>query len=409
MNSILLEVFAISLCVFAYLGIGRLLCHYTLDPPVNARHSHVNQLDGLRAVLAIGVFIHHFFCISNFVRYGDMHRNMSTLAQTLGTWSVSMFFTITSYLFCQRLLDIRSGANFVGLQFIIGRIFRIVPVAILAGFLFLSCNFRVYIDVTDLNRLSSNWLELLNTMSGSFYKVASGPKSNYLEEYSWLIQGNAQWTLHYEWVFYLCIVVLSVIRLSARNVIMPILATVGLCCFMENTSTILLSVDPMWSFIPGIIVGIFDKQVRSSKFLSSKLGGIIAIFLVFSSTFIVEIKYKIPIQSLFLAIIVCGNPITHFLQSNIMRSLGSLTYSIYMLHGSVQYIWIRWIVTVPSASQMSIGAWWAAASLQVIFTVFLAFWSHRLIEIPCMQFGSRVSRQLYSLIERKQRWLVEWI
>ena len=134
-----------------------------------------------------------------------------------------------------------------------------------------------------------------------------------------------------------------------------------------------------------------------------------AITAVIASAFYTKLKVKIPANTLFLCVILSNNTATRILESKLLRSLGDTTYSVYLLHGIVQYITLKWIVTIPIALSMPAWLWWLTCALQVVVIVIVARVSFEYVEKPGIEVGKRLYSWLMNLIERRAEWLLNWI
>jgi peptidoglycan/LPS O-acetylase OafA/YrhL len=164
-----------------------------------------------------------------------------------------------------------------------------------------------------------------------------------------------------------------------------------------------------WAFIPGLILGVTSRYWKNSRYLSHPVTAAIAITAVIASGFYSKLKVKIPANTLFLAIILSNNTATRLLESKLLRSLGETTYSIYLLHGIVQYVTLKYIVTIPTARNIPDWLWWLACAAQVVVIVAISRLSFEYVEKPGIEVGKRFYSWLMNLIERRSRWLLNWI
>jgi peptidoglycan/LPS O-acetylase OafA/YrhL len=369
------------------------------------------QVDGLRGLLALGVMTYHYFAIRHLIINGELEfGRMSSILRLLGTWTVPIFFAITAFLFSQRLIWSENRQGRSTAKFLFGRLFRLIPTSLLACLLFLLTNLLVYTDMRDSRLLLHNWNVLMNAALSSIRHPASGPDSEQLSSWAWGIACGPQWTLHFEWMFYILIATLSFVSFSKKSILVPLIA-IGLFFFlMDGSIGFVLQWDwMMWAFIPGLLLGISKPYWMKFKLLSHPITAIIAISAVLASAFYDKLKVKIPANTLFLAIVLSNNTATRFLESKLLRSIGETTYSVYLLHGLVQYVTLKWIVTIPIARSMPEWLWWMTCALQVIFIVIIGRLSFEYVEKPGIEAGKRFYAWLMNLIERRAKWLLNWI
>jgi peptidoglycan/LPS O-acetylase OafA/YrhL len=403
------ELYPICLLLIAFLTTGWLI-HHTYPSPADDKPRDI-QIDGLRGLLAFGVMNYHYFGIRHLIFNGELlFGRTSKITALLGVWTVPIFFAITAYLFSQRLFRMENHQGRTISKFLLGRIFRLIPTSLLACVLFLLANLVVYTDLQDPNLLLHNWKVLLNASLSSIRRPASGPDSNLLAPWAWPIACGPQWSLHFEWIFYLSLAALSLFTFKKQSVLLPVMIIIVLLVGIQGTRDFFKNWDFMtWAFVPGLILGLTSKYWKNSRYLSNPLTAAIAITAVITSAFYDKLKIKIPANTLFLAVILSNNTATRLLESKLVRSLGETTYSLYLLHGIVQYITLKWIVTLTIARSMPEWLWWLTCVLQVVVIVLLARLSFEFVEKPGIEIGKRFYTWLMNLIERRAQWLLNWI
>lgn len=405
----LIEIYPISLLLITFLATGWILLHrYPLIDDGKARDI---QVDGLRGLLAFGVMTYHYFGIRRLIFDGELlFGRTSKITALLGIWTVPIFFAITAYLFSQRLLRMENHQGRLVIKFLLGRIFRLIPTSLLACVLFLLANLVVYTDLQDPNLLLHNWKILLNAALSSIRHPASGPDSSQLAPWAWSIACGPQWTLHFEWIFYLSLAALSLFTLKKQSVLLSVTIIIVLMKGIQGSRDFFQNWDSVtWAFIPGLILGVTRSNWKNSRFLSHPGTAAIAITAVIASGFYSKLKLKIPANTLFLGIILTNNTATRLLESKLLRSLGETAYSIYLLHGIVQYVTLKYIVTIPTARNMPDWLWWLSCAAQVVVIVAVSRMSFEYVEKPGIQVGKRFYSWLMNLIERRARWLLNWI
>jgi peptidoglycan/LPS O-acetylase OafA/YrhL len=403
------ELYPICVLLFTFLTTGWLI-HHTYPSPADDKPRDI-QIDGLRGLLAFGVMTYHYFGIRHLIINGELRFDRtSSITALLAGWTVPIFFAITAYLFSQRLLRLENHQGRSISKFLLGRVFRLIPTTLLACVLFLLTNFVVYTDMHDPKLLLHNWKVLLNASLSSIRHPASGPDSEQIATWAWSIACAPQWTLHFEWIFYLSLAALSVLTLKKQSMLLPALILIVLMIGVQGTRDFFQNWDFMtWAFVPGLILGLTNKYWKNSRYLSHPVTAMIAVATVIASAFYSKLKVKIPANTLFLAVILSNNTATRCLESKLLRSLGETTYSIYLLHGIVQYITLKWIVTIEIARNMPEYLWWLTCAVQVVVIVIVARLSFEFVEKPGIEVGKRFYVWLMNLIERRAKWLLNWI
>jgi peptidoglycan/LPS O-acetylase OafA/YrhL len=403
------ELYPICLLLVVFLATGWLLYHrYPISDDDKDRDI---QVDGLRGLLAFGVMTAHFFGIHSLVFNGEWYTgNLSKVISLVGSWPVPMFFGITAYLFGQRLIRSEFEQGRFLIKFLSGRCFRLIPTTLFACVLFLIANSKVYTDKQFPQLLIYNYKVLLNAASSSIFQPPTGPKTQLVKSWAWHIACGSHWTLHFEWIFYFSLVALSLVRMKKQSVLIPTIIIMLLLIGIQGTRVFFIQWDYItWAFIPGLILGVTCIYWKSHRYLRHPFAAMIAIAAVIASAFDNKLKVKIPANTIFLAVILSNNTATRLLESKLLRSLGETTYSIYLLHGIVQYITLKWFVTLPIAGSMPEWLWWLTCALQVVVIVVIARLTFEFVEKPGIEAGKRFYSWLMNLIELRAKWLLNWI
>jgi peptidoglycan/LPS O-acetylase OafA/YrhL len=406
------ELFAISLLLISFLVTGSfVLRKYSPSNEISTIECRDIQVDGLRALLAFGVMTYHYFAIRHLVNNGEVKFNQtSSLVQLLGSWTVPIFFAITAYLFGQRLTSVSKQTGSLSIRFLVGRFFRLVPTTFVACSIFLMLVPKVYFSGSSGGSPIYNWKVLVNAALSSIGQPSSGPKSSFSETWAWHVAGAPQWTLHYEWIFYLSLTCLPLLTFKKRNFLVSLLVIIILGASIQGVKDFFFHWEFMtWAFIPGLVVGLTKSYWIRVKTFKHPLTAIVALSLVLLSAFVNNYKVKIPANTLFLIVVISNNSFTRLLEAKLLRSLGETTYSFYLLHGLVQYATLKWIVTIPIARSMPEWLWWMTCALQVVFIVIIARLSFEYVELPGIKAGKLFYSWLMNLIERRAKWLLNWI
>lgn len=177
------------MCVLLLLAASPLLSG--ADEPPSRHGSRISALDGLRGLLALGVFFHHAAVYQGYLLDGQWKLPPSRFYTLLGQCGVAMFFMITGFLFWSRLIKRKERTDWVSLY--VGRLFRIGPLYLLAAFcalfvVFLKAGFTANVTAVQLLGEIGRWLALgylpLTPVNG----YSDAP----------FVLAGVTWTLHYE-------------------------------------------------------------------------------------------------------------------------------------------------------------------------------------------------------------------
>jgi peptidoglycan/LPS O-acetylase OafA/YrhL len=400
----LIEILAGAFLLLAFLSSGYFL---SSRYPVNEveKESHDIQLDGLRGVLAFGVMLFHFLCISQVVKIDKWDlSHYSPFVNLLGFHTVFIFFGITGYLFLNKVLYSLDTSDYrFWLKLYIGRLFRLVPVALVCSIslciLFLD-EVSAYYSLNGKMPISFVWA-MFNVATSSLFSKAHDPAEIGKDQWAYTIAAGPNWSLHYEWLFYLLLPVIAVAGRKKTNLSF-VLVTIALLSTIDGTKNFFVSwTSYTWAFIPGILVSIMRPKILNWSVLKHPFTGAFTVMLLLMSPLYARPKFLIPILTVFLAILISNNDFTKVCSAKVLRSVGQTTYSIYLLHGIVQYATIKWIVTIPLARSMPDWLWWIACGCQVIVILVIGRMSYEYIEKPGMEAGKRFYKWLENLIDQR--------
>jgi peptidoglycan/LPS O-acetylase OafA/YrhL len=358
-------------------------------------------LDGLRGILASSVFFYHAYITYNFFRTGIWIPLPSNFYAQLGPTAVTFFFFVSGYLFWGKML--RDPAKIQWSKLVPNRLRRIMPA-------YLAAVCMLFVVVAFTGRLvlqTSVPLMLFHTASwllGGF-PYPGGPTLNLLDPV--IIAGGVFWTLQQEWLFYFLLPVLTRFR-SRRRLI--------LCCLVVFFAGIMLPLVPLFRitnvlvfgattilgtflhmFVAGFAIGMFaayPRPRRVDQMLRSPWMTLPAVLLIAGQFLFVPAGYTwwepILLAPIFL-MVVSGNSFCGVLTSGSMRSLGTVSYSVYVFHGLILHtlaILINgfypviemtperyWLLMIPVASIVVV---WSTLTYRFIEKPFIAERSHNI-------------------------------
>jgi len=298
---------------------------------LNNREPRFETLDGLRGFLAISVFFHHFVITYYWKINGIWTRPPEDYYQNYGKVGVALFFMITGFLFISKLIS--SKWNIDWLKIFESRLFRIMPIYIFALALITAIVFH-----NSNYQLNSSPYEIFKQYVG--WAIFYGSNINEFKNTRTII-ASVDWTLKYEWVFYISLPIISAI-LSRRNIIVNyLLCGVILLLFIFPISFKDFSTAYAILFlIGGISAYIVKLESQLSTKINSRIVSTLALTLLFSMLFYPNTfdLIHVIIMSAFFMLIVLGNDIFGLLRLHSAKLLGEISYSIYLLHGLVLYV-----------------------------------------------------------------------
>ncbi len=371
-------------------------------PPKNVP-TRAYSLDGLRGILALGVFFHHAAIYHQYLQTGQWTIPPTRFYADLGQTGVAMFFFITGYLFWSQMLRVRGRPNFLKLY--IGRVFRIVPLYLfLSAIVLFSVGFLTQWTAREptiaLIKHAARWLAGGVIMGGDVNGYAN----------TGLISANVTWSLRYEWMFYASLLVSSFFcRIPLLGKMLP---ATGVLVFtsmlLVNPNNVPLAADLM--FCVGMTcasaktVSAFESLLKVPQWLRST-ATVVSIALVL--LFFDGVYAAIPVLLLGIAfaLIVYESTVFGLLLTKPAKRLGDISYGIYLLQGPVYFVAFT---PEPVRAFALKSAWghWTVVALSAFGLLLLATLTHVAIERPGIKAGERVWAKVEASIEnwRKKYW-----
>ena len=160
---------------------------------LDERRNRAGSIDGLRGYLALLVFFHHFVVTYYWKSLQVWERPPEDLYQNFGKVGVAIFFMITGFLFFTKINNSRGSLNWLALYS--SRFFRIVPLYLAAFFIVLifvfeATGYELHTSIGQLFKDLTKW----GLFIGGFINDFGDTKR---------IIAGVDWTLKYEWLFYL--------------------------------------------------------------------------------------------------------------------------------------------------------------------------------------------------------------
>jgi len=313
-------------------------------------------IDGLRGLLAIGVFIHH-----TVITWFDMHGAgwklpPSHLIVHLGQTSVALFFMITAFLFWGRVLSRRGSLDWMA--FLVSRLFRLYPAYLVMLGLLLAITYGF---VTPEQRANAGlWPQLASWM---LFTVFGAPNLNGLPD-TGMVVAWVTWSLPYEWLFYLALPALAFVAGLVRKPVAALvsaMAVTGLfACFGWHNP---FSLDILLSFIGGIVAAHWVRSPVLTAISRRRGAGPVAVAALLAVVWFMPTAYCWPSTlglTVFFTIVASGNDLWRLLRRPGLLWLGDISYPVYLLHGLL--LWTVFRHLLPQETVAS-GPIYAGVSL----------------------------------------------
>jgi len=363
-------------------------CGATLD--IQPSQGRFAAIDGLRGYMAFFVFIYHS-CLWYFLMHGyGWGAPPSHLYSHFGSTSVSVFFMITSFLFFNKLLEAR-GRNMDWLKLYIARALRIVPLyffSVLALLLIvgLLTRFQLRTSVGELLWGILKWLAFIQTNLNNVFPTSR-------------IVAGVVWSLPFEWMFYCTLPLLGLalrIRASALTLILALIGLVFSILVIDEFYPVggWIRASP---FLGGMTAACLIRNKWVKKVAPRPLVSICMIAaLVLIVEFFPSIYTPIPLtmMTFVFTAISGGNSLFGILTHRLSRTLGQISYSIYLLHGIVLFVAFTRILGPHITGRLSPLEHWGVIALCGGGVVWISSLTYRFIERPAMDAASAITQKI---------------
>ncbi len=338
-------------------------------------------LDGIRGFLALSVFFHHCFVHQYFLEFGAWIQPRNQFITSCGSVPVLIFFAITGFLFWSRA--IRGGAKINVRSFAVSRFFRIAPlflVATLVAFFLAwqSTSFQwqgdsgeTYVAVTRLLMFGAFRIDFFNGVD--LVPITAG----------------VTWTLVYEWVFYAFLPILAWFAKLSRFVI------------LGSLILLLLAISPIGElnyasvFLVGMIAAHLIHEFPNAKLPKENWPSVAVTLVLLGAMFssqqrpsLVAFVYLLPA---FIAI-AFGVDLFGVLRTRPARLLGASSYSIYLLHGIILYIFLQFGLGKARVAGLETPAMFGLMLLLTVVVCVASCIAYAVIERPMIAIGRRVAQ-----------------
>jgi peptidoglycan/LPS O-acetylase OafA/YrhL len=366
------------------------------------RASRFETVDGLRGFLAISVLFHHFVITYYWKTSGRWTRPPEDYYENYGKVGVAIFFMITGFLFISKILHSKEKIDW--LKIYESRMFRIFPL-----YLFALASISAIVFHNSSYQLRSDFLEIIS-QHVKWMMFQGGSINNYTE--TKLIIAGVDWTLKYEWLFYISLPFVSIALWKGNKYTSFFLAAIILF-FNLYPTTFVVYPNAYFStkyFILFAIGGFVSHLAKNHKIdesiIKSKFVSIVVLILIFGCVFYPNTLdiIHIIIMSLFFFLVVLGNDLFGLFQLKSTKLLGEISYSIYLLHGLVLYILFTQL-SVVDISKITPQKYLMFMPVVSILVVLVSSVTFIFIEKKFIDFGRRYlfSRRLSSLMENANK------
>ncbi len=339
-----------------------------------------SPLDALRGWLATAVACHHTMITYIWKTEGEWKDSESNLISNMGSIPVSIFFMITAFLFFGKIYKRKP----VWKDILTSRLTRILPLYyVLVTVVIIVSIASTGLSVNDARSLiieTFKWLLFLGVPVNGFNDSRN-------------ILAGVQWTLIYESIFYISLPVIAAFssKQTSRTAFLTSLAFISLI-FTVGVAKEIIRPGLFALFAIGAIPVFLKRNYEHlHDAMRSKVASSISaasMIIAFTATE----KYS-PTQMVLCGIaffpIALGNEMFGILRSRGAKSLGEISYSIYLTHGIVLYALFS--IIELSIHEISIYVFTLYIPLVIALTSALSVLTYKNIERPWIEFAKRKS------------------
>ncbi len=351
-----------------------LLCALSLGRfvPLPDSKGRAASIDGLRGLLALGVFVHHSSIWYVYARSGEWKAPASALYAQLGEAAVALFFMISAFLFYRQI----AGGATDWTRLYVGRVLRMLPLYAICVVLLL---LLVLIE-SDFHLVDPLFRFGVGVIQWFSFTVLGAPDINGVVGTRYIMAGVV-WSLPYEWVWYSVLPLLAYFMRQRVQRGLLLLSALGLAYAAVRLSWVL-----MLPFIGGVAAYYATTRMAVVRFLRGKWGSILAVSCMILSVACFDSARHpaaVVLWSVFFAAIACGNTLFGLLTLRVSAILGELSYGIYLLHGFVLFLAYKSLGAVAFAD-LSPASHWALTAALLLPLLIACVVSYRCIELPAM-------------------------
>ena len=347
------------------------------------------SIDGLRGLLALGVFLHHVAYFYSYATNGNWYIYSSGLYVNFGHASVNMFFMLTGFLFSLKLIDGRSR-EIDWLKLYCSRFMRLTPLylCLVLGVLMvvaIDTRFRFNEDTFTLLRELRSWL---------LFTIPGHPDIN-LRPDTHLITAGVIWTLPYEWYFYLvlpCLGLLIGTKNKAGSGPWLTMSMLFVLCFGAWQLDIMRFI----AFAGGAAAAAIVRNHRMRDALRGPASNL-AVFACLLMGFTCFDYDSLPCLLVFataLTLLACGANLYGLLSMRPIRALSAVSYGVYLLQGLVLHIVLMYIVPQEWRLHMTVHQYWVVVFFATPLLVGVSALSWQLIESPAIDAAPKLANWL---------------
>lgn len=360
--------------------------HFFVRNLASTREHEFASIDGLRGLLALGVYLHHAVYFYSYATNGNWNFYSSGLYMSFGHASVNMFFMLTGFLFSLKLIDGRTR-EVDWLKLYCSRFLRLTPLylCLVLGVVLVvivDSRFRINEDAFTLIRELRSWL---------LFTIPGHPDIN-LRLNTQLITAGVVWTLPYEWYFYLILPCLGLLIGTKNKAGSGIWLTMSMLCVVFFDAW---QLDAMMfiAFAGGGAAAAIVRtpRLRDALRVPAANLGVAACLVVGFTCFDYGSLPCLLVFATALTLLACGADLYGLLSMHPIRALSAVSYGVYLLQGLVLHIVLMFLLPESWRLAMTVHQYWGVVFVATAILVAVSALSWQLIESPAIAAAPRLA------------------
>lgn len=342
------------------------------------------SIDCIRGYLSLGVFFYHFLVSIQYFKI-DLwiaHKTYFPI-NNVGIFSVFIFFMITSFLFFGKFLDC-NFKNFSWKNFLISRIFRLLPLYIFYGIISTFLYFALHDnEILDYKKITNYLKFFVKLFDFSILNIKKNEISNVF---------GVIWTLQVEFYFYLSlplIFLLYKITKSQKIASIILIYILGILYFSVNRFYFNYCIN---YFLLGMLASFGVRNKKFTSFFLRKDVGFL-VFIIFLFNILLSknnIEFSVTILGLFFFVVAVNNSvIIQIFDKKISYFLSNISYSVYLNHSIVLYLMLK-IIGRELLINMNFIELLMLFLMNLVLIIIFSDLTYRLIEKPFIEFGRKL-------------------
>ena len=341
------------------------------------RSNRYGAIDGLRGYLALSVFIHHFVLTWYWKSTGKWGSPPEAYFENLGKFGIAIFFMITGFLFISKILTYNGKMDWYRLYQ--SRLFRIYPlyffvILFISSIILYQSGFTLNTNIPVLIKQYIKWF------------IFHGSVINDFNDTRRIIAG-VDWTLKYEWLFYILLPLIAVIIRQGKLAVILLFAALLLLFINPLRVEYFFTRYFILFAIGGIAAVLYLKLQNHKTRIDSHIWSFIVLLMLLAALFYPDTfsPLHVLLMTLFFIPVALGNTLFGLFKTKASVYLGEISYSIYLLHGAVLYILFSAInIDISEISLVHFLVWLPFIGLLVILFSTLTY---LYIEKPFLEYS----------------------